>query len=769
MKKSNTLLFFAGLMLFLGQNFSVDAGNISDTVDVTHYEIHLTEVDTDSETISGFATLQITPADGSLNGAALELMDLSVDSVFVSAQPVVFTHDDPLLTIPFEEGLDAGDTTSVTVYYHGSPFSENWGGFHFAGDYAFNLGVGFESIPHNLGKSWFPCVDDFVDRAYYDFYISTEDPQMAVCGGILQSKRKQDAKTVYHWKMENTIPTYLASVAIGEYALFEDEYEGMERNIPIKIWVRPSEEDDVEGSFTHLKDILQVFEEHWGPYPFSRVGYVSTAQGAMEHATNIAYPYGTINGNTNYEWLYAHELSHMWLGDKVTCSTAGDMWLNEGWAVFNEFLYREGIYDTAGYMAEYNNLHEDVLQFAHTSGEDGDYYALYDIPQELTYGTTVYDKGALVVHTLRHYLGDETFYPAMKAYLESFAFQPASSYDLQDFLTEQTGMDMEPFFENWVFTPGFPHFEIDSVVDTEGMQQVFIQQKRKGRELFSENNILEITFMDENWETWTDTMMVSGSHDSKSFDAPFTPQVVMPDYYNKMADATTDRHITIHAPGEISMSDVFLNLDVESAPDSAFLRVTHNWAAPDTLEEAIPGLRVSDYRYWKIDGLFPEGFSTSCRFHYSQNNYLDHTLILDDDDAITLLYREDQSHPWQEIEHTQIGPSTFGYLEVDELQKGEYTMAVWKAGFTGREEQEQATVFKVIPNPAIDIVKLALPVSEKGVIEIYSSTGQMVQQLEKPAGRQNLTWRSQDVSPGTYIARWITEGKIKASEKIVIK
>ncbi|MCF8307537.1 MAG: T9SS type A sorting domain-containing protein [Bacteroidales bacterium] len=765
MKKMNYLALLT--LAFLTYFLPLSAQNISDTVDAAHYAIHLTEINTDNETIKGHTEIKVTPYFGSLDGAAFQLKDLTVDSVFVSEQSADFGYANGIITIPFDEPLIGGDTNSVEIYYHGTPFSEDWGGFHFSGDYAFNLGVGFESVPHNLGKAWFPCVDDFVDRAYYDYYVSVESPNTAICGGILQNKIQRGEKTVYHWKMNHTIPAYLASVAVGEYVLYEDTYEGIEENIPIRIWVRPFEEDNVEGSFEHLKDILAVYEEHWGAYPFSRVGFVSTAQGAMEHATNVAYPYGTINGNTTYEWLYAHELSHMWFGDKVTCADAGDMWLNEGWAVFNEFLFREGIYDSTSYMQDYNNLHKEVLQYAHTPSGDGDYYALYDIPSDITYGTTVYDKGGLVVHTLRHYLGDEVFFSAMQQYLDAYAFQSASSYDLMEFLTEETGTDMSSFFENWVFTPGFPHFEIDSVKDAREGQKVFVQQKRKGRGIYSDDNILEITFMNDQWETWTDTMMVSGSHTHKTFDVPFPPEAVMPDYNNKVADATTDRVLTIDELGEIDLDDVFLDLEVTAIEDSAFVRFTHNWAAPDTMQQPVPGLRLSDYRYWEIDGIIPGDFSASCQFHYNKNNYLDHTLILDENDEITLLYREDQSHEWQETEYTQTGPYFVGTLEVEELQQGEYTLAVWEEGFTDVNETKKEPEFQALPNPSEGRVVFKFNSREKGKIKIYDTKGQLIEKLNKPEGVSQLTWKAGN-KKGTFLAKWLSDNKQVASEKIII-
>src|SRR5665647_2139926 len=128
-----------------------------------------------------------------------------------------------------------------------------------------------------------------------------------------------------------------------------------------------------------------------GPYSWDRVGYTGTALGAMEHATNIFIPNGTITGNTSNESLMAHELSHMWLGDNVTCSSAEEMWINEGWATFFGMYYALALYgDEEAYKKEMRSKHASVLQFCHTPSGDGSYFPLNRMPQEYTYGKSAY-------------------------------------------------------------------------------------------------------------------------------------------------------------------------------------------------------------------------------------------------------------------------------------------------------------------------------------------------------------------------------------------
>jgi aminopeptidase N len=136
---------------------------------------------------------------------------------------------------------------------------------------------------------------------------------------------------------------------------------------------------------------------------------------------------------------------------------------------------------------------------------------------------------------------------------------------------------------------------------------------------------------------------------------PFAPEAVMMDLEEKLCDATTDYFQTVNSTGEYEFPNTFFNIDVEQITDSAFFRVTHNWAPPDSLKTPVPGLRLSDYRYWKIDGIFPEDFIATGRFCYNRNNYLDNTLILSLTDSVVILYRSSPAEDWQSINFTKVG------------------------------------------------------------------------------------------------------------------
>ncbi len=777
MKKS---IIFIILLLFCKFGISQYQNlGIGDTIHAIHYSINLEEVNTTNQTISGTTEIEITSLVSNLNYIALELLDLTTDSVFVNQNIATFNHSESRIEINLSTPISIGDTVLVTVYYHGHPFSEAWGGFHFSGDYAFNLGVGFESIPHNLGKAWFPCIDNFTDRAKYDLFATVQTGLTATGGGFLvDTINNGNNTTTWHWKLPHNIPTYLASVAVGDYVEYKDEYVGLESTIPISIFTKPANVGGVEGSFVNLHAVMDFFESHFGPYPFEKIGYTGTATGAMEHASNIAYPHFAINGNTSYEALYTHELSHMWFGNKVTCSTAEDMWLNEGWATFCELYYLEDLYTHEDFITEMRTMHKAVLQSAHIT--DGGYYPLNNIPQEYTYGKTAYDKGGTVVNTLRNYLGNSVFFEAITAYLntDSIAYRSVSSYVLRDFLSEYTGMDMTPFFDAWVMTKGTPHFSIDSINVTEGgasyMIDVWLKQKYKGANFLANNNIVEVTFVDKDFNYFTDTIHFSGrnGHSVKYVDfvnMPSEPVVAIIDMYEKINDATIDNYKYFAEPEEYTFPLTYFTLFIDELSDSSLIRSTHNWVAPDSLKIQIDGLKLSPTRYWKVEGVFDPSYKARGRFFYSKSGSLDDSLIFSENDSIIMLYRQDASEDWNEIPQIRIGLWSIGNIWIDDLQPGEYTLAVWDKQIVEVPQSEVVPEkIKVYPNQSNGKVNFKFPQKGNYSILIFDEVGNRLDNFQINSRKGSWDWKSNSISPGVVFVYISENGSVLTTKKIIL-
>lgn len=757
------------IFLFIFSSVLV-AQDIGDTLDVLHYDIHITEIQSSNQLIAGYTDLEFVTKIDLLKQIPLNLQSLTVDSVLIDGSLYFFDQGDKVMHILFTDPLGLNDTINASIYYHGTPFHEDWGGYHFSGDYTFNLGVGFESIPHNLGKTWFPCVDNFTDRATYDVYTTLDNELTATGGGtLIETIDHGDGTSTWHWQMIHEIPTYLVSVATGAYELYSDTYQGLASDIPIEIFTRPADTAKVAGSFVNLHAIMDFFESHFGPYPFEKIGYTSTAIGAMEHAGNVAYPHFAINSNTSYESLYTHELSHMWFGNQVTCSTAEDMWLNEGWATFCELYYLEDLYSHEHFLQSMRAMHKEVLLKAHEI--DGGYWALNNIPQDVTYGKTAYDKGGTVVNALRAYLGDAVFFETVKAYLDHFSYQSVSSEQMCDFFSSYTGIDMNGFFDAWVFTPGTPHFSIDSSrVTTMGNQfkvDIYPQQKFKGADFLAQDVVVQVGFMDEHFQFQTDTIHFSGAsgHSIKLID--FNPTAVMIDPFETACDATIDNYKIFTSPQEYAFPDTYFKLYLDECNDSSLLRVTHHWAAPDSLKTPVEGLRLSPYRHWQTEGFLKDGFNARGRFYFSQGGYLDGGLIDSSNDSVVILFRENSADEWHMVSQELIGTWMIGYIFVNDLQLGEYTLAVWdKTIVSVPGEKSVAPAVQVFPNPSKGKVNFVFSTKGNYQVKLTDEMGRLIDKIE--VNGKQASWKPEFPITGMILISIFQHGKLLVNKKVIL-
>jgi hypothetical protein len=204
-------------------------------------------------------------------------------------------------------------------------------------------------------------------------------------------------------------------------------------------------------------------------------------------------------------------------------------------------------------------------------------------------------------------------------------------------------------------------------------------------------------------------------------------------------------------------------------PDSAFVQVTHNWAAPDSLEEAVSGLRLSDYRYWTLRGILPEGHDLSAEFFYSNQPGLDDSLILSQSDSVVMLYRADASEEWQEVATERYGHWYVGWLTVPELQMGDYTLAVRDTQVGNPETRKRvADPLTIFPNPARDTFSITVENLDKNQLAIYDASGKLLESYWLEPGRRTITWSPGHLPAGAYYLILTSEwDEILARERIL--
>lgn len=743
----------------------------SDSIDVLSYQIKLEISKFSTKDIAGSTTLSIVPKLN-IQKFCLDLLKLQLDSVKMNGLEFTqYTYNDTLIAFLPSQVLAPSDTISLTIFYHGIPKRDpQWGGFYYTSEFAYNIGVGFFSNPHVIGRFWYPCVDDFTDRAVYDYYITTKPEHVAVCGGVLQGMQEEsDGKKTWHWHLSDAIPTYLSSVAVGPFISINDVFNGQEGEIPIQLWAHPSDSSSTVQTFSKLKQVLQAFEESFGPYRWQRVGYVMVPfdGGAMEHATNIAFPESSLGGGLSTENLYAHELAHHWFGDLITCASAPDMWINEGWASFCENIFKEKIYGFESAQSHLMANHLKVLQTAHT--DDDGYYAVAGVPHNITYGTTVYDKGADVVHTLRHYLGDSVFFPAVQQVLNEFAFQPISTLQLRDALSAASGVNLHPFFDAWVQEPGFYHFSVDSfqIVSNGKIFETTVNMRQKLRHAprFALSNRVELAFISANQHIEYKTMFLEGEIGAQTFNLSFEPVSVMVDLNQKMADAITSEFKTIKTTGTHNFTQANFSAIISEIADSAFLQASFNWVTPDSFKVQVPGLSITNYAYWKIDGFIPSQTKAKGRFNYKANI---NGIPVVTTDSIVLLYRASAAHIWRRIPADKSGGAASGSLTSrDFLQTGEYAVGLWNFAASVNKIQTGQKM-KIYPNPTLGKINVKFQNLTVNNLQISNSIGKIVFSMPLEKGVNHAEINTGSLPRGVYFIRVFNHQTQIATEKLIV-
>ena len=766
------------------QNNMYSKTTATDSIDVLHYEIDLDIIYLSQHKIDGNTKLQIIPKYNNTSSISLDLQHLTVDSIFINNNKNQnWIHNDTLISIQLSSIINTTDTIDCQVYYHGNPQKDpsGWGGFYFSNDttFAFNMAVGMQDDPHNYGRIWYPCADNFTDRATYGFNITVKNDKFAICNGTLENTSTSTNTKTYTWQLHNNIPTYLASVAIGPYVAVEDTFISISGDtIPIAIYVTQDKVAAANGSFGNLKQILNAFEHYYGPYRWERIGYVGVpfSSGAMEHATTIHIGNGYINGNKDYETLIAHELSHHWFGDLVTCQSAPDMWLNEGWASFSEAMYQEYLYGRAAYVDYMRDMHYNVIKSAHNA--DNGYRAVAGVPHEYTYGSTVYKKGATVAHSIRGYLGDDKFFSMLNAYMSQNAYKDQSSIQFRDFITTNTGINMDDFFNSWVFEEGFSEFYANSysiVSSTNSITKVNVtaRQGLHHKPNYANSNRMPITFMDDNWNRKDTILQFSGQNGSENFDLDFEPTVVFTDLNHTFADATIDYDIIIKNTGSKNYNEVYYKMNVQQVSDSALFQITHHWAAPDTLGTSYPGLRISTKRYWTIAANNIGNYKINASFRYQKSGELDSDIILSSQDSVILLYRPNSTFAWQKINFEKQGGWVAGYLNVEDIKPGEYSVAVYDYNYLGINENDviKNIELKISPNPGADYFNFEGNFNFQTNGIIYDTAGRVVHKFRFISNEKTNTyrWDASNLSSGAYFIKVFTEDNTVIYQSKIIK
>ena len=711
---------------------SINNNAKSDTFDVLHYHLDLDFTTLPQRLIQGRADILITPRiphNGQIN---IDLLLLQADSILQDGQPVSYNHNDTIISISLLPSTGVTDTFTLSVFYSGTPPGDGsgWGGWHHANPYFFNLGVGFAADPHTYGRAWHPCFDNFVEKATYNFDVLTVKPRRPYCNGIRLSETTVAGDTILtSWQMTDPIPTYLASIAISNYAEISDTVQGVQAVLPIQLMARPNDSLAAVNAFVNLKGMLHSFEKAFGPYHWQRIGYAMTTVGAMEHSTSIHLPRNLLNPGG--EDIIAHELAHHWFGNLVTCETDLDMWINEGMAEYCSHLYTEDVYDRDRYLEVVRDNAYRVLTQAHKS--DNGYKPIQGLDHEYVYGYHVYQKGAMVAHNLRGYLGDSLFFTGLTSLLNNNKYGNLNTSEFRDQLAAITGTNLNSFFQNWVYDAGFPSVWLDDVqISGSGVSGKVVQGQYEAPSLFNAMPV-DLSFFDANGQKETRRVVLNGPTENFNFsNLSINPVFVTANYESLVL---TGDAFDEYQPGS-SFFDQYseLNLTPYGTTTSDRVIAVHHWSGPG--DDDIPGwadYRLSEKRFWSI--FFTdttERFKARIVANGTANGY-DQDLLAKTGDSLAVLYRaaeggEWQLWPWQKKTIlTGIPGSIQGFIELDSIKPGHYVLANTDENIA-LAETDKDFPYSIYPNPADNYLVIEAPSDWHGerIVRIYDMSGRII-------------------------------------------
>jgi aminopeptidase N len=443
--------------------------------DVLHYRIEL-DFEGENRAFQGETSIRLRALSDAFKSLVLHAETYEVKEVYNLEQGVLpFQHEDGVLQIQLADAIAYGDTISLTVKYGTERFEVNPEAYGMGANYPLGLGFFPANKDHpflfnaysfpNGARHWFPCYDHPNDRATHETIISTRGDHKVLANGILKSVRENNDGTVtYHWSQEQAHPTYLYNFVSGPYSIIEDEYEGM----PVNYWVYPQDEDKALRSFHRTPEVLAFFEDYYGvKYPWDKYDQICVPGigGGAEATTATLIGASTLHDEKAEKdfpshWLVAHEAAHHWWGDFVSYRDWTQTWISESFATFSEYLYSAHLYGPEEGALNLLNKRMTYLNEAKNSYQRPIIFGHWEYPNQ-NFDRHTYQKGALVLHMLRDYLGEDQFRRVLQHFLTEHAYQPVDDHDFLKSTWEVTGQNVDWFFEQWFYQAGHPVLELD--------------------------------------------------------------------------------------------------------------------------------------------------------------------------------------------------------------------------------------------------------------------------------------------------------------------
>ncbi|UCE39879.1 MAG: M1 family metallopeptidase [Candidatus Aminicenantes bacterium] len=433
--------------------------------DAKHYRVELT-FDLDEKIFWGTNTITLTPLKNEYYTCVLDAEELIVDAVKNPAgAQLEFEQTERHIIVHFPDAYNFGEDVLFTVEYHAKDPQR---GLYFDDKTDEHPQMVTTVSWPEYAHHWLPCYDYPHDKVTHEFIITVKDTLKVLGNGRLVRiiEDKLNGTNTYHWSQDLPHSTYLFLLAIGPFAVIEDSLGPL----PVNYWVYEEGVEDAKWIFEKTPYMIEFFDNIYGyKYPWAKYDQVISPRfgGGAENTSATLLGQGVIHdrkAEKDYSWerTIAHEIAHQWWGDLITLRSWEHTWLNESFGTYSDYLYTR--YDKGKDEGAYELLRKknSYLREAHTRYMRPIVFDRYERAQQ-NFDSHTYPKGAVVLHMLRFILGDEPFFRTLKHFLHKHEFEAVATHDFMKAVKEATGENMDWFFEQYIFSPGHPVFDVSYV------------------------------------------------------------------------------------------------------------------------------------------------------------------------------------------------------------------------------------------------------------------------------------------------------------------
>lgn len=438
--------------------------------DIQHYRLQISISDT-TDAIDGKAEVQVRVVDPSVRRIVFDLKDMWVSEVREAEDSVAFSHLEGRLAIDLQKTYERDAQANFTILYRGAPqegliistnqhgkrtfFADNW---------------------PDRASFWFPSIDHPSDKATVELTITAPQKYEVIANGRLLLTRDNDATArTWYWAESVPIATYCTVFGAADFSITDLPSDGI---APLSYHVYPEDSSRAQINFGRANKIVEYFTKVIGPYPYEKLALVqsTTRYGGMENAGAIFFAEQSVAGDRNIDGTVAHEIAHQWFGDSVTESDWHHLWLSEGLSTYFQMLFTEHADDRDAFRAELLRNKDNYLEFAENNRRPIIDTTIFDYPRLLNANN--YQKAALVLHTLRHQVGDEKFFRGVQNYYETHRDANALTADFQKAIESVSDQSLGWFFDQWLWRGGHPELAITWSWDKK-TQQLFLLIKQQ--------------------------------------------------------------------------------------------------------------------------------------------------------------------------------------------------------------------------------------------------------------------------------------------------